>query len=116
MFENLDSTTITAIASLVGAVFAGTGLKVIEHWLKKTKDKQDTATELRDELRKELTQLKTELAKAEMEIDTWRQRYYEVIEQYILVKMQLQAVVRVLRSQGIEIPPLIQSLTEEDKP
>jgi archaellum component FlaC len=101
----LDGPVLTAILSVLGAVFAGTGLKIIEKWLQKAKDKDDTATNLRNELRTELTELKKELAAAGDSIDEWRAKYYDVIEKYILVKAQLNAVLKILADHGIEPPP-----------
>jgi hypothetical protein len=106
---------VTAIFSVIGAVFAGTGLKVVEKWLQKAKDKDDTATSLRNELRTELTGLKKELADAGDSIDEWRAKYYDVIEKYILVKAQLNTVLKILADRGIETPPLTEELTDGEK-
>ena len=100
----LEGPLLTAIISVIGAVFAGSGLKVIEKWLQKAKDKDDTATNLRNELRAELAELKKELATAGDSIDEWRAKYYDVIEKYILVKAQLNAVLKILMDHGIEPP------------
>jgi hypothetical protein len=108
---NLDGTTLTAIFSVIGAIFAGAGLKVVEKWLQKAKDKDDTATSLRNELRTELTALKKELADASDSIDEWKAKYYDVIEKYILVKAQLNAVLKILSDKGIEPPTLPEDLT-----
>lgn len=93
------------ILSLLGVVFAGAGLKFVEGWLKKTKDKDDTATNLRQELRNELTALKADMAKVEKELDEWKGKYYEVIERYIIAKAQLEAALKVLAERGTVIPP-----------
>ena len=103
----MDTTVVTAIFSVIGAVFAGTGLKVVEKWLQKAKDKDDTATSLRNELRTELTDLKKELASAGDSIEEWREKYYDVIEKYIVVKAQLNTVLKMLADRGIEPPPAI---------
>jgi archaellum component FlaC len=108
---NLDGTALTAIFSVIGAIFAGTGLKIVEKWLQKTKDKDDTATNLRNELRSELTALKKELADAGDSIDEWKAKYYDVIEKYILVKAQLNAVLKILSERGIEAPTQPEDLT-----
>ena len=111
---NLDSTTLTAIISLLGAIFAGAGLKIVEHLLKKAKDKEDIASSLRTELRVELAALKKELSEAERAIDEWRDRYYDMIEKHTMVKIRLGAALRLLKENGIEPPMTIQSLTEDD--
>lgn len=99
-----DTATITAVITLAGTVFAGAGLRVVEKWLQKAKDKDDTATNLRNELRAELTELKKELTAAEKSIDEWRAKYYDVIEKYIVAKAQLDAVLKLLAQHNIAPP------------
>lgn len=102
------------ILSLLGAVFAGVGVKVVEKWLQKSKDRDDTATNLRNELRSELTSLKQEMAAVEKSLDEWKAKYYDVIEKYILAQAQLQAAIKILNDKGIE-PPQPPSLTGKNK-
>lgn len=97
--------------TFLGTVFAGAGLKWIEGFLRKAKDKDDTATNLRNELRGELTALKAEIQATERELDQWRERAYKMQEQLMYIKIQLESARRVLEAQGIElpeIPPLVQ--------
>lgn len=113
---NVDQPLFTLIVSLATALFAGTGLKVVEHFLKKAKEKEDTQTALRNELRVELTELKKELADAESSVDDWRAKYYDVIEKYIIVRTQLNAVIKILIDNGITPPQSMKDLTDgEDK-
>ena len=90
-----------AIIALVGTIFGGAGLEIIRRVLAKSKEKEDSATAFRNELRTELTALKAEMATVEKELDMWRQKYYELFEKYVLVKIQYDTVVRQLAENKI---------------
>ena len=64
--------------ALIGALLGGSGLKVIEYWLNRSKNKDDAATTFRNELRQDVTALREELRKTEQERDSWRDKYYEL--------------------------------------
>lgn len=98
------------VLTFLGTVFAGAGLKWIEGWLKKAKDKDDTATNLRNELRGELTSLKAEMQAVEKELDEWKGKYYLLIEQYLAVRSQLENAKALLKNAGIDAPD-VPSLT-----
>ena len=74
--------------ALIGALLGGSGLKVIEHWLNRTKTKDDTATDFRNELRSDIKELRIELAKTEEELDKWRVKYYALMDEFIKYKQQ----------------------------
>lgn len=97
------------VLTFLGTVFAGAGLKWIEGFLKKAKDKDDTATNLRNELRTELTALKAEIQATEKELDSWRERAYRMQEDLLMMKVQLEAAKRILEANGMtlpEVPPM----------
>ena len=108
----------SAIIALIGTIFGGAGLKVIEALLNRSKNKMDErkseadiATGMREELRKEVASLKDELRRVEGELDTWRQKYYDLLEQFIQVKnsldaslVQIRAETKALRDNTGEIP------------
>lgn len=100
---NLSDYAIPIIA-LLGTLFGGAGLEFIKRWLGKAKDKEDTATALRNELRGELTSLKQELAEVEKELDEWKAKYYDVVEKYLTVKIQYENALRQLSDRQIEEP------------
>lgn len=94
-----------AYLALAGAVFGGGGLKVIEYWLTKSKSKDDSAAQFRTELREEVKSLREELRKVEDDLDKWRGKYYELMDQFIKVKGELDASLRALSedTQAIDI-------------
>lgn len=81
----------------IGAL-GGTGvLKVIEHVLNRGKIKDDTATQFRTELRQELQGVKNELVRVESELDTWKQKYYDLLGQFVTVKSELEQALSQIR-------------------
>lgn len=67
--------------ALIGAILGGSGLKFIEHYLSRPKIKDDSATAFRNELRQEMISLRTELRAAETDLDMWKAKYYDILEQ-----------------------------------
>lgn len=73
--------------AIIGALLGGSGLKVIEYWLNRSKTKDDTATDFRNELRTDIKDLRDELRKAEEELDKWRVKYYALMDEFIKYKL-----------------------------
>lgn len=90
----------------IGAL-SGTGVvKVIEHLLSRGKIKDDTATQFRIELRGEVSELKAELARVEDDLDIWKQKYYDLLGQFVQVKSELETALQQIRtysSQNVKI-------------
>lgn len=87
----------TAWIALIGTVLGGVGLKFVEHWLSRSKVRDDTAAQLRNELRTEIQGLKKELNNVESDLDKWRGKYYELMDNFIKVKSELESAVRALQ-------------------
>lgn len=68
--------------ALIGTLCGGAGLKMMEHYLGKSKVKVDEATKLRDELRIEITSQREEIRVLEHEVDKWRADYYDLRDKY----------------------------------
>lgn len=102
----MSSEVITAILTLMGTVFAGAGLKLVDSWLSRASNKQKVDNALREEyrdsiidkrkdiqeLKEDLRLAKEEVDKAEAEITVWRERYYAEVS----AKMELVARLRAL--------------------
>lgn len=78
-----------SLIALAGALFGGAGLEFIKRWLAKAKEKDDTAVNLRNELRGDLTELKKELDEVEREVTQWKDRYYDIVEKKLQIQSQL---------------------------
>lgn len=71
--------------ALLGTLFGGAGIKFLEQWLGRAKEKADVGAQIRDELRKEIDSLRAQLTAAdakedalEAEVDSWRGKYYDL--------------------------------------
>ncbi len=80
--------------ALLGALLGGSGLKFIEHWLNRSKVKEDAAAQMRTELRDEIKILREELRTVEDELDKWRGKYYELMDEFMKAKGDLAEALR----------------------
>jgi predicted nuclease with TOPRIM domain len=123
----------TPLIALVGTIFGGVGLKVVERWLNRAKDKSDAAKEIRDELRSdmatyraEILELKKETEKLDEQVILWQEKYFELRDKYSTLKAlyedalrQIQAkanqTVRAAHDAGIDLPPapVVESVTSK---
>lgn len=78
-----------AVIALVGTLFGGIGLKLVETWLGRNQVKIDDAGNIRNELRLEITALRIENSDLEKDVDVWREKYYRTYEKLINVRAQL---------------------------
>lgn len=112
-----------AFLSLLGALFGGAGLKLIENWLGKAKEKNDAGAALRSELRIEIEGLRKQTAAAavenqrlDLELERWKGLYYDlredrerVITELTITKERLLALqakyAEALERQSVESEP-----------
>lgn len=96
----------TTIIALVAALFGGGGLKFLEHILNRNKERADLATELRNELRTEVTALREEVKGVDDALDAARRRYFRLLANYH--ELRASCV-----EGGIKVPPFKDD--DEDK-
>lgn len=84
--------------ALLGAVIGGSGLKIVEYLLSRSKVREDAATQMRSELRDEIKVLREELRTVEDELDKWRGKYYELMDEFMKAKGDLAEALR--KAQG----------------
>lgn len=75
--------------AVLGAMFGGAGLKVTEAWLGRNKVRVDDATNIRNELRLQIDDLRKENEALEDDRDTWRDKYYGAQDLIIRLKIAL---------------------------
>lgn len=102
MQDLLDNAGFVA---LMGTIFGGAGLKVIEHWLGKQKERSAEAQTIRDELRKEIDGLRAQLERADAEekrlevlVEEWRAKYYDLRDEKQKVVTELTIVMERLKA------------------
>lgn len=80
-FPTLDPAWI----ALIGTIFGGVGLKVVESWLSKT-DRQQV---VRRDLHQEVSDLMARLDTVEAEVTHWRNAFYAEQERGAMLRIQL---------------------------
>lgn len=75
-----------AALALIGALAGGSVLKIVEFWLNRGKVAQEQNKAIRDELRRDMDALKAELTKVEADLDSWREKYWELREEFSAYK------------------------------
>ncbi|TNM61525.1 hypothetical protein FHN55_16985 [Streptomyces sp. NP160] len=81
-----------AVLAVLGTVFGGVGLKIIEHWLGKKKAKTDLASELRDELREDMKDLRQQLKEERERSELWEERYWELKTGQLLINEKVRTI------------------------
>lgn len=83
--ELMDPAWIALISTFLG----GIGLRIAERVLARGQVRQDAATALREELRRESSALKEEVRLVEKELDLWKEKYFTLLQKYLELKAQL---------------------------
>jgi chromosome segregation ATPase len=79
-------------AAAIAAVSGGVGIKLIEKFLTRHDSQFDDATQIRDELREELTALREEVDTLRNEGAEWRQKYYDKTEENLKMRSELETM------------------------
>lgn len=99
--------------ALLGTLFGGVGLKAVESWMNRNKEKDDYDARQRKELRDDLAQTREELHRAEEALDKIRYKHYSLIDDFITVRAELIDALRTLRATGATVEePVLQTLEE----
>lgn len=100
--------------ALIGTICGGVGLKLAEHWLGRNKVKTDDATQMRSELRLEITAQKEEIKQLELDVNRWRDEYYKLYEKHIRLQTELSFALKEIKTEiteaelkAITDPPII---------
>ena len=91
---NLDLTTIIIASS--AAILSGMGTAIIAGIHENKKEKNRQAEREQDHLKIELKDLKIELYQLEKELTQWKDKYYNVLQDLIMVKSELENALREL--------------------
>ena len=85
---NLDYTAV--VIAVLAAILSGMGTAVIAGLRDNRKEKIRKAERDQDHLKLEVKDLKIELYKIERELTEWKDKYYNTIQELILVKSELE--------------------------
>lgn len=81
---------------LIGTVFGGAGLKTVEAILNRGKNKDDTAAQLRTELRQDLATIKADLKEEAKSADDWQRKYWELKHELLIVNHKTNEAIKVV--------------------
>lgn len=88
----MDAVTGTLIGSLASAFLGGVLTKIVDVRSRRSVKELDLGTALRDDLYKEVTDLRGEIDKKEAECNAWRDRYYEQLAQLAPLRGEVRAL------------------------
>ena len=89
--------TLTAV---VGTIFGGAGLRLVEHWLSRNKVRVDDAARIRDELRLEVIAQREEIKQLETDVDKWKGEYYNLRDKYIQIQTELTLALQRIKEEA----------------
>jgi predicted PurR-regulated permease PerM len=84
----IDTTTI--IISISAAVLSGFGATLISSFSEKKREQIRQQERYQDQLKIDLRDLKIQLYQVEKDLDEWKDKYYEAIQQLIEVRAELE--------------------------
>ena len=92
----------SAWIALIGTLCGGLGLKIAEHYLGRAKVKVDDAAQIRDELRLEITAQREEIKQLEIDVEKWRNEYYDLRDKYINLQTELTLSLQSIKNEANE--------------
>lgn len=102
--------------ALIGTLCGGIGLKVAEHWLGKNKVKVDAATQMRDELRFEITAQREEIKDLETDVEKWRSDYYDLRDKYIQLQTELMIALQKIKDEAKAAESVAETMETQPPP
>lgn len=91
---NLDLNSI--IIAISAAILSGMGTAIIAGLNESKKERNRQKEREQDHLKLEVKDLKIELYQIEKELTEWKDKYYEAIQELILIKSELEDALRSL--------------------
>jgi chromosome segregation ATPase len=90
--------------ALIGTLFGGIGLKLLEHFLGKNRVKIDEATKMRGELRDEITAQREEIKQLEAEVDKWKLEYFALRDKHSELNTQYTIALAKIKEEAASKP------------
>ena len=85
----MDNITV-ALLAIISAAISGIGVAVVNGLQENKRDKVRRQEREQDQLRIELKDLQIKLYKLERDLDSWKDKYYNAIQELIEVKSELE--------------------------
>ena len=104
-----------AVLSLIGALCGGVGLKITEHFFTRGKSRFDDASRIRDELRIEITNQRTEIIKLEEERDKARAELEDLRDEVRSLQTQLTLAIHGIKQRVNQAETAMDNLPPNNK-
>lgn len=101
------------VIALIGTIMGPVGLKVIEHYLSKSRIKNDDAVQIRNELRIEINTQREEIKQLEADVVKWREEYYDLRDKYIELQTQLTLALEKIRNEADTATALAEDIQQK---
>lgn len=88
MMDKITPETGAAIGGILGAI----GMKLIDKVFGLKRKSMDEASEIRAELRVEVARLNKQLIEMHDELDAWRDRFYKLSEENIILRAECKSL------------------------
>lgn len=85
----MDNITV-ALLAIISAAISGIGVALVNGLQENRREKIRKQEREQDQLRIELKDLQIKLYKLERDLDTWKDKYYDAIQELIEVKSELE--------------------------
>jgi len=79
---------IDTYAAAFAAIVGGAGVKILEKMMSKRSEQFSEGTKIREELRAEITVLRKEVDDTAKDVDIWRGKYYEQMDENLKLAKQ----------------------------
>lgn len=78
----MDIELLNLIFVLAGSIFGGVGVKLVDKLLSRRQEMAEVNGDYRDELRIDAVSLRKELRLMYEELDSWREKYFDLLKLY----------------------------------
>lgn len=73
----------------ISAAFGGAGVKLVESLMARYRRRIDSTSQIRQELRDELESLRYDNSQLIDEVDVWKRKYFEILQELNNMKLEL---------------------------
>ena len=77
------------VIALIGSAFGAVALKLTDHFLSKEEKDSNEGTRIRDELRLQIADQRTDIERLEKEVDHWKEMYFDLRQTHLDVQSEL---------------------------
>lgn len=96
LINSVESNTLIGV---VGAIFGGIGVRIVDKMLSRRSDAFTEAEKIRSELRSEVDVLKEEISILQEDVVKWRELYWKVYEEAAQLRVEVKELLSRLQSQ-----------------